>query len=58
MTFPQTAHASNPDGALESACDFQNFPNPTLLEAAAIPITRMTTLLKSKIEHVGEINCE
>jgi len=25
MTFPQTAHAFNPDDAIESACDFQNF---------------------------------
>lgn len=44
MTFPQTAHAFKPDDANEIASDFQGFPNPTLLEAAAIPIPEIARL--------------
>jgi hypothetical protein len=45
MTFPQTAHAFNPDDPRERASDFQGFPNPTLLEAAIIPIPKITRLV-------------
>ena len=44
MTFPQTAHAFKPDDANEIASDFQGFPNPTLLEAAAISIPEIARL--------------
>ncbi len=58
MIFPQTAHAFNPDDALDSASHFQSFPEPTLLEAANVPLTTMTTLLNSNVEQVCVINGE